>query len=476
MPQRLGQQVAIESVQALGPRHVFVQGSLAGAGEAATAPPLLAQGVPLRSLASLLHPRPDLAAGPDVRGFLVIAEAPAGLAGLVLAMGEATPDLVPQGPPVAAALARLPPEAVFDLLALAARDDILAAPLRAAGAFARWARALPRLEPGSHGELGIARIAAVAAPTGEVALTLEAPGPLAAGDALRLVAMLPDEAGPRPIRLDGPPPLRGEDSVTIYGRPGGGHTPPVPPLDLVVEWRRARGGAWFRIAPAVQPAPAFLAGLQAAAEAADGFAWLRGALESRRAAFEDALGAPCPAAAPADAPLVVVLHGVEDPFAARLVGLAAPEIERRASEVLVLGPRAAAAATADVFLERGRIPVRAGLDLAAAVRRGTYARARLVPLDPAMLAEGVKAAVLDRTFARPVPGEALGALLRLSAAAGTLDGAEAMGRLARLLEDSEAGREIRPWPAAARGAAGRMVAEHLAALWRAGAPAFGAPA
>ncbi len=118
-----------------------------------------------------------------------------------------------------------------------------------------------------------------------------------------------------------------------------------------------------------------------------------------------------------------MLHGIDDPFAVRLAFLAARSIEQRASEVLVLGTPDAAAAVAGIFLERGQVPARSSLGLAAAVRRGTYARCTLVPID----AQALAGAVLDdqgfdRLFARGLPGQRLPLLLHLSAVAGRIDG------------------------------------------------------
>ncbi|MBR0673619.1 hypothetical protein [Neoroseomonas soli] len=490
MKLRIGQdiEVAIECVRPTGGRHLFVQGRIAwNRGGEAPDLWLLAHGLPLESLLDLRHERPDITAAPGedrvIQGFILIAGragGPAGMEGFALGAGALAFALPREGlgAPVAEVLARLPWDMAFAVLDAAARDEGLAT-LLLPDAFAGWIAAVPTLEPSARDQHGLARMDAIASPLGECAVAVTLPRPLARGETLRAVALLPGEDGPRATLLEGPPPLYGETAVTLYGclHPAD-QAPAAVPFDLLVELRRPEGGTWFRTTPRLHPAPGFLRMLQdlsAAGEPTDGFGWLRGVLESRRAAFDRAFAAQSPPTAPPppEAPVVAVLHAVDDPFAARLVFLAAPEIERRAAEVLVLGPREAAAAAADVFLQRGRIPTRTGLDLAATVRRGTYARAALVPVDPPALAEALLEDGMEALFAHRIGGAALAPLLRLAAAAGTPDGAETFGRMARMLKDWSDGREVHVRPERAAGAAGHLIAEHLAALWRGAAPAFG---
>jgi hypothetical protein len=293
--------------------------------------------------------------------------------------------------------------------------------------------------------------------------------------------------------VHGPGALHGENLVALYGRMPAEVALPAPSPALVVELRRPRGNAWFRTQPDTLDAPGFLAALgalagsAAAGDAMHGFTWLRGVLEDRAAAFA-AMARPAARAAAPDAPLVAVLHGVDDPFAARLALLAAAAIERHAAEVLVVGPRVAAGTVADVFLERGRIPARTSLDLAAAVRRGTYARCVLVVIDVAALGEALLAggAGVDTLFggrgdgarvathdtgaplARHIDGATLPDLMRLAAVAGTMDGAQILNRLALLLDAGAGALRFGP----VHGAFGQVFGDHLAGFWRDAAPCF----
>ena len=491
----LGQdgELALDCVQPLGHDHLFVQGWFSWRhGRAMPALTLQAGGLPLECLAQVLHDRQDVARGMSldlaVSGFILVARRPPGAdaaAGLFLAVGTEGMDLPagPFGAPVAKVLARQPWGAVFDLMAAATRDARLGALLAPGdgrdGALGGWIAALPCLPVPLENQHGFARVEAIASPMGECAVSLALPRPLLRQEALRVIALLPDEGGLLPVALDAPALLREEQRVTCYGRLPEQPGPGTPRFDVIVELRHPEGGAWFRATPALHPAPRFLDRLQdllADGEAVEGFAWLRGLLEGRQAAFEHgfgaALSAGSPEGMPDDAPVVALLHDMDDPFAARLVQLAAREIEARAAEVILLGTREAGTVAADVFLQRGRVPVRVGFDLAAAVRRGTYARAWLAPIEPVALAEALEQGGLDALFARRIDGAALGPALRLAAAAGSLEGGEAIAGVARILGDTPEGWEMRPRGGRMPGAMGLLVAEHLAALWRDAAPAL----
>ncbi len=491
----LGQdgELALDCVQPLGRDHVFVQGWFSWRhGQAMPALGLQADGLPLECLAEVLYDRQDVARGMSldlaVRGFILVARRPPGAdaaAGLFLAAGiegAALPDS-PLGAPVAKVLARQPWGAVSELMAAATRDPRLGALLAPGdgrdGALGGWIAALPCLPVPLDNQHGFVRVEAIASPMGECAICLALPRPLLRQEALRVVALLPDEGGLLPVALEATAPLREETRITFYGRLPERPGLATPRFDVIVELCHPEGGAWFRATPALHAAPRFLdrlQGLLAAGEAVDGFAWLRGVLEVRHAAFDQgfaaALSVGTPEAMPGDAPVVALLHAMDDPFAARLVQLAAREIEARADEVILLGTREAGAAAADIFLQRGRVPVRVGLDLAAAVRRGTYARAWLAPIEPVALAEALEQGGLDRLFARRIDGAALGPALRLAAAAGSLEGGEAIAGVAQILGETPAGWEMRPRGGRMPGAMGLLVAEHLAALWRDAAPAL----
>lgn len=449
---------------------------------------LACRGATLATRLLAFHDRPDIEGAVqgamEAQGFVLIAvpgEArPEDGLDLVLHGGrDITAHALPGtafGPPLAEMLGRSHWRIVFDLLDAAAEDAGLDGLLRGgpgrAGCFTPWLDAVPLVSHGADDQHGLRRIDAIAAPSGECAVAVTLPRPLPADAELRVVALLPGEHGVSLHRLHGPAALREETVLALYGRLPADVARPAPAPELVVELRRRGGGSWFRAHPRSLPAPAFLAALRdlagaAGGDAMDGFGWLRGVLEDREDGLA-ALARPVAQALPPDAPVVAVLHGVDDPFAARLALLAAAGIERHAAEVLVVGPRPAAEAVADIFLQRGRLSARTSLDLAAAVRRGTYGRCALVPID--MLALG-EALVRDRVaalFARRIGGAALPALLRLAAVAGTLDGAETLGRLAQALDGGAGSLRF----GRAEGAFGQLLGEHLAGFWRAAAPGF----
>ncbi len=484
--------LAVDCARPLGRRHVFVQGWLSWSqdGDLPT-PVVLADGLPLRTVAQAWHARPDLPGDPggrrSARGFIMIARRPTGAVatgGIALRAGSDMAP-VPQpwfGPEVVDALAHLPWDGVFALMMDCIRLGDLAATLAPNdgldGVFDRWINLMPRLDPAARDVHGMAHIDAFGAPSGECVVTVQLPRRLGPKEELRVVALLPADGGSRPAALDGPPALRGANGATFYGRLPLTTGTPAPACDLLVELRGPDGGIWFRTSPKLHPAPVFLGklnGLTTAGEAAESFTWLRGVLETRRSAFDTTFRpARPPRGDMTDAPMVVVLHGMDDPFADRLAFLFAPEIERRATEVRVLGARASA--TTEIFLQRGRIPARSGLDLSAAVRHGTFRHAMLVPIDPLSLARALDAGGIDEVFANQVDGAALPHLLGLAALAGTLEEGETIARLARILAEGRGGRVDRHRFGRMPGATGQMIADHLAALWRDGAPALRARA
>ncbi|WP_230165427.1 hypothetical protein [Roseomonas sp. CECT 9278] len=481
--------MALDCLQRVG-SNLFVQGWLTWP-QARPAPDLAVAcgGATLATRLASLHERPDIQGAARnalvAKGFLLIAaldEARAATAlDLVVQSGRETcAQPLPEanlGPSVADMLGQSHWRIVFDLLEAAADAPGLDWLLRA-GCFGRWLDTVPLVPHGADDQHGLRRIDAIAAPSGECAVAVTLPGPMPEGTELRAVAVLPGEGGSiRLHRLQGPAALRGESLLALYGRLPPEVALPMTVPKLVVELRQPGGGSWFRTRPRALPAPAFLttlrqlAGAAAAGDTMHSFGWLRAVLEDRQDGLAP-LACPAPRALAADTPVVAVLHAIDDPFAARLVLLAAAQIERHAAEILVVGPRPAAEAVADIFLQRGRVPARTSLDLAAAARRGTYARAALVPIDTLALGDALVAGSVDALFDRRIDGAALPALLRLAAVAGTMDGAETLARLAQLLDGgAEALRFGR-----AEGAFGQLLGDHLAGFWRDAAPGFVATA
>lgn len=482
--------IAIDALCLVGRSGVLVLGAVdCRQGEGPPSLCLSMARVPLETLAcahrDLPAPRPGL--GASAQGLMLIARLPApstgGFPRLTLGTTDGAHEVALPGdrigPPLPELLGRCHWGVVFELLGHAARLPELSglATDRAGGLgpFARWLESLPLLPASAEHKNGFRRIEAAAAPSGECAVSLALPVPVDPAATIGAVALTFGPGGRRAIALEGPPPLIGDAGIVFYGRPIEAAPLPCPPFELVVQVRRAGGDAFFRTRPAAASAPDFLDALRAGADAAagadvmDSFTWLRLVLEDRL----DALALPQDAnddvAADALAPRVAVLHGIDDPFALRLAFLAAPGIEQRASEVLVLGPRGAAAAVADIFLERGRVPARSSFDLAAAVRRGTYRRCALVPIDAQDLAAAMLDDGLDALFTRRLPGTRLPMLLHLAAVAGRMDGADTMERLTWLMQHGPGGV---PGFGRMDGAAGKLVGDHLAEFWRRAAPGF----
>jgi hypothetical protein len=447
-------------------------------------------GVPLAIVAQSHHDRPDvregLGAAIQAQGVTMVARLPAGagadLPRLFLeARGGAHALALPRtpiGPAMHELLGQCHWGIVFDLLQHAAELPELASLVRddqgGFGAFSRWVEGLPVLPAAAEHVHGFRRFDAIATPAGECAIAIVLPGAVDPGTTLRAVALAGGPGGRQVIALEGTAPLLGDAGVLLHGRPAAQAALPFAPGELVVQLRAPGGDAWFRTRPVQKSAPdflealRFLAGGAAGPDVMESYAWLRVMLEDRLEALTPLAEPPEPMT-DQDTPRIAVLHGIDDPFAARLAFLAAPGIERRAAEVLVLGPRDAAAAVADIFLERGRVPARTGLDLSAAVRRGTYRRCALVPIDAQDLAEAMLEDGLDALFARSVPGTRLPMLLHLAAVAGRIEGPDAIERVSRLMRRGAGGvlgfGRI-------EGAAGQLVGDHLAEFWRRAAPAF----
>lgn len=167
-----------------------------------------------------------------------------------------------------------------------------------------------------------------------------------------------------------------------------------------------------------------------------------------------------------------MLHGLDDPYAVRLLAMAASEIEARAEAVLLLGPREFTQAAAELFLQRGRITAHAGAGLPALLDRRGGARAdgRVALLDVLALAKALETRSLDAALAPRLPAATLPMLARVAAVAGLPDAADAVARLAGAIAGADAGAQRSFGPE--DGAAAGLVAAHLHAIWRGVAPLF----
>jgi len=343
--------------------------------------------------------RPVCAAAADGLALLVAAGPAAELPALRLALIDAAGRLVtqlrlpdpPRGDP-SAALAAAPPALGLALLSAAA-----ALPQ---GWLAAFADALPA----AAGE-------ALAAPSGEVLVWLPEGGELAAGLPLGGAARDVGRSGPVPTAAADEQRLPAGQGVLIHG-----WLPAAPDVVLV-----HRPGGLARLRAASTTAAALASTVAAVAhrlapEAAAGFAAaVARARAGRAAAAERAVAALAGGADPAR-PQVLLLAGIADDFARRLLFLGAAEIGRHVSDILLFGPDAAT----DAAWLAGRltVPVRAATPLAEAARRTALAQATLLPAGPLALAAALAGGGAASLRARALPGAALGPLVALAAALG----------------------------------------------------------
>jgi hypothetical protein len=298
----------------------------------------------------------------------------------------------PRGDP-SAALAEAPPALCLALLAAPGAAPLVAAPPLPLGWLSAWAGALP-----------VAAGEALASPTGEALAWLPGGGRLAA-------ALLP--------RPDGG--LRAAEAGPARGLAAGGGVllsmqAEAAPALLLLD----TPGGLRRLAPRAAIQPALAAALARAArrlapEAAGAF--LAEAAVARAARAGPLPGVPTEIApAGPSGPPVLLLAGAADPFARRLLFLAAPDLARRFAEILLFGPQMQAEAA--WLAGRLRLPLRAAPPLAEAARRSALARATLVPAGPGGLAEALGSGGAEALLARALPGAALASLVALAAAEG----------------------------------------------------------
>lgn len=366
--------------------------------------------------------------------------------------------------------------AVFALLRAAAAGGpaaaLLAPGLGPAGAFSRWVAGLPLLEPADF-----ARVEAWAAASGECGLVLTLDPPVGPDTALDLLGLVPEGGRVRAVTVTQSPPLTSETMLLTQGTLLDLKDLPAPSFELVMQLRHAGEGQWFRVNPRPLPAPLLLDALHRHAALPEGpglaetLDWLRALLDRRTGVFAGRLRPAAPPPRPGPRPLLLALHGLDDPYTARLLAMAAPAIEARADAVMLLGPRPFTEPAAELFLERGRIAVHGGAGLGALrgpARRGLDPGAGLVILDMLELAAALEAETLDAALAPRLSVGALPLLERLAVVAGLPEAADAAARLAAMT----GGASPPPGIAPLDGAAARLVAAHLEQLWRGLAPLF----
>lgn len=387
-------------------------------------------------------------------------------------------------------------QVAFGLLKDTAASPLLA-PLaaqadRAYGVFGDWLARLPLLRGRQEKVAPLAEAEALSAPSGEVVVVLRATHPVPP-DATLEAALIGYYAGPdggMPALL--PVPLAEWHAAPLptimagYGRIDARWLDGLQGLEVVLQ-ARLRGEEAFCLR--IQPRPAAvpplldalcrgnrLAAMPLDAGSGPAIALLRAVIARREAAFAPGLealaakAATSPASTPASARTILML-GTDDPSAARLFHVVAPEIERRCDRLLLMGD--AADAVAQVFARRGRIPAVTGPAAVQGLRDAAGEDGILV-VDVARYAAALAAgAGQDDALGQPLRRADLARLLGLHAAAGC--GAGLPDSLARLLRLMRAESGELPFPPAPYAMATTEVADlvndHLARLWTAGDPA-----
>lgn len=469
-------------------------------GEPFPALALQAGAVACRTVHLSTYPRRDIAppAGQPARalGFVMLAAMPPsagpGLGGCVLTLaaqgGEARIDLPAQGigPGVLDAMAGCDWSAARALLEASGEVPEMRCLLEAGnasslpplGIFSGWLDRVPVLPQAAERFHTFSGLAGHASPAGEFTLHLGFGGQPVRRFAVTALALLPAAPG-GPHRLH-PAPFGDlltdvtAQHASVYGR----LADPAPARgaceDVLLQIDRDAERHWLRLRPRPLAVPAFLEAQERArleagcTDLGSNHAWLRSLAGSREQGLRtrlSGLGLLDRVRAGEGRPVLAVILGLDDPIGARMIHLAAPLLERRCAEVVLLGREAAAAARG--LVERGRLPVRVGTAFLAASRHGAQAGAAVVLTDAAALAEALVEDRLDPLFADALPGERLGALRDLSACTGSGDPADALWRLVRLRAERRDGGG--PVPRFRPGAP-RAVADHLGRLWAMLAP------
>jgi len=465
---------------------------------------LQADGVDCRTLHLTAFPRPDIAVPEGqpawVLGFVLLAVAPPASRpdtrrfGLALAArGVEARIALPAaglGPGLSEVLADGDWSVAHALLAACtdAPDAhcLLEAGGGVLGAFSDWLDRVPVVSHGAERFHGFVRVAALASPAGEFTLHCGFEGPPCRHFAVAALALLPAAPGDgtgrlRPVRCDGLLIDAAPRHASVYGRPAdlAGDLAGAAGADTLLRIDRDAERHWIRLRPRLLPVPAFLEAQDAArveagcTDPGGNHAWLRGLAGSREQGMRARLaGLGLLEQAAGGRPVLAVVLGLDEPLGARLIHLAAAELERRCTEIILLGREAAAAA--QVLIHRGRLPVRVGPDFLAAARHGAQAGCAVVLTEAAALAEALAAERLDALFADALPGERLGALRDLSACTGSGEPADALWRLLRLRAEHAGSTVGVPRYAPATGpasqAAGQEIQAHLRRLWRMLAP------
>ncbi len=494
-------QLGIDAVVALSPRHSLAFGwamTPRGEGTELSIAAGASGDCPIEH--SSFHPRPAIQpADPRhavVNGFILAFATPEDPPALVFTLqaGDRVVRADLRDPRIARALPQALADAdwqgAFGLLRDVAATPLLA-PLagadRSYGVFGPWLARMPLLRGRQEKVAPLAEVEALSSPSGEVVVMLRATHPVPPDAVLEaaLIGYYAAADGGLPMLV--PVPLAEWHAAPLptamagYGRIDAAWLDGLQGLEVVLH-ARLRGDEAFclRIQPRAGAVPPLLdalargnrlAALPMDAGSGPALALLRDVIARREAAFLPALedlARQARAAPAAGAPRTILMLGTDDPSAARLFYVLAPEIERRCDRLLIMGD--AADAVAQVFERRGRIPALTG---PAAVRalRDAAGQDGILAADLGRYAAALAAgAGQEEALGPPLRPADLARLLALHAAAGCGAGLpDSLARLLRVDRATPGELPFLPVPyAMASPAVTDLVNEHLARLWTTG--------
>ncbi len=489
-------------------RHMLYGWLMAPRGSQARISITAADGTPCPVVHHAHHPRADVVptdrVAAEVRGFHIAFDLPEGARGALTLRANAGPM---------ALQARLGDPAVetdlckatavrewglnFALLDEVAEHGTGRLPLfgflgRPYGAFADWIARVPRVGAHATGFGPLAELRGAVTPAGDVGVALRLPPgnpPLRSAN-LRCILLLHTDAGdggppdihPVPLAAWRASPVA--EALIGYGGTADAPAGAIVGADLLTEARIGEERLWVRFQPALQDIPAFFDTLFATAQGPDARgerraqcrALLGEILEERGRRTAAALAALPPGAAPAmpgpGAERLLLILGVEDSAAQRVIEAAADHLAGRCDRLLLLGNAAHDAAAALATLAAG-LPVLAGAPALRLLTEGSHAAVAALSarsLAEAMIEERLDAALRDAALGPAIPR--LLALHRLAGAEGEL--ADSLARFVHMTQGAASGATqgaaARGWDPVAHSwawrDAGGPLNTHLEALWR----------
>jgi hypothetical protein len=451
------------------------------------APALRVQGSPglmLDTILLLTHPRADVEADEEmtVTGFTLVHDTSRAALGrvLVIAPGaggqEVAIDLLAYDLPsdLAAVTTIRDWGGSFQLLYAAVREPSRFPGLSSEGEagslglFGGWLDQLPRCTGPAEWFSDFRQVAAVRGWDGEVALSGAFAGPDQPGawsEVMACALVRPAKGPPRIL-----PVGRGSSAPLEAGFAYRGQVPAETDaeVDLVVQLRRGEQVWWFRAEAATAPLPAFLSTLSLSGQELSGgdaaalHRWLRGVLADRLHALRERISSLALSSGAAGGQGGTALFfDLHEDYAARLIALAAPQLEMQFGRVVLAGAAAGRAAAA--LMGRSRLEVQVGADAEDALAVASLGSPTLTPIDTPTLIDASVSGEMDMLDRGALAADRLPQLAALHAMAG-LGGVEGtLRRVTALL----AGAEISalPLPAQRPDAIGALISEHLRSLW-----------